>query len=61
MTAHKNECRGGARQVVKTLTKYAADFIARAASFATADSGYLVLCVVLLAQVVLMAFAGVLQ
>jgi hypothetical protein len=41
-------------------TKHAADFIARAASFAIADSGYLVLCVVVLVQAALMAFAGVL-
>ena len=34
-TAHKNECRGGARQVVKTLSKYAGDFIARWALFAS--------------------------
>ena len=40
----------------KTLTKRTADFIARAASFATADSGgYLVLCVVVLLQAVLIA------
>ncbi len=42
-------------QPAKTLTKYTADFIARAARLATADSGYLVLCVVVLVQAVLMA------
>jgi len=45
----------------KTLTKYAADFIARAASFATADSGYLVLCVVVVLQAALLALVEVLQ
>lgn len=45
----------------KTLTKYAADFTARTASFAMADSGYLVLCVVVLAQAALMFVWGVLQ
>lgn len=45
----------------KTLTKYTANFTARAASFATADSGYLVLCVVVVVQVVLLALVEVLQ
>lgn len=31
MSAHKNECRGGARQVVKSISKRAADFTATAA------------------------------
>ena len=54
--AHKNECRGGARQVVKTLTKRTADFIAsitHGASFCW--PGLLVL-----AQALLMA-SGVLK
>ncbi len=42
-------------QPAKTLTKHTVDFIARAASLATADSGYLVLCVVVLTQAVLIA------
>lgn len=45
----------------KTFTKHTTDFIARAASFAIADAGYLVLCVVVLVQAALMALAGVLQ
>ncbi len=45
----------------KTLTKYTADFIARAASFAMADSGYLVLCLVVALQAALLALVGVLQ
>jgi hypothetical protein len=48
-------------QPAKTITKHTIDFIARAASYATADSGYLVLFVVVLVQAVLMALAGVLQ
>jgi hypothetical protein len=59
--AHKNECRGGARQIVETFSKYTADFTARAARFATADSCYLLLCVVVLAQAALMFVWGVLQ
>lgn len=47
-------------QPAKTLSKHTADFIARAASFAIADAGYLVLCVVVLIQAVFMALAGVL-
>jgi hypothetical protein len=46
-------------QPVKTL-KHTADFIARVASFATADSGYLALCAVVLLQAALLAL-GVLQ
>lgn len=46
----------------KTLTKHTTDFIARAASFATAGKGYTPLCVVVVVvQAVLVAFAGVLK
>lgn len=55
---HKNECRGGVRQVVKTITKITIDFIASTARYASADSGYLVLCAVLAVQFVAM-FGGV--
>lgn len=48
-------------QPAKTFTKYTADFTARAARFATADSCYLLLCVVVLAQAALMFVWGVLQ
>jgi len=48
-------------QPAKTLTKYTADFIARAASFAMADSGYLVLCLVVALQAALLSLVGVLQ
>jgi hypothetical protein len=60
-TAHKNECRGGARQFAKSISKRTADFIARVVSFATADSGYLVLIVVVVLQAALLALVEVLQ
>lgn len=41
-------------QPAKTFTKYTGDFIARAASFATADKGYMLLIIVVLTQAVLM-------
>ena len=48
-------------QPAKTFTKNTTDFIARAARYAIADAGYLVLCMVVLIQAVFMALAGVLQ
>ena len=47
-------------QPAKTLTKRATDFIATCTRYATADAGYILLCVLLLIQTVLMAL-GVLQ
>ena len=47
-------------QPAKTLTKRATDFIATSTRYATADVGYILLCVLLLIQAVLMAL-GVLQ
>lgn len=57
VTMNPTKCNGpeaARNRPAKTLTKYTANFTARAASFATADSGYLVLCVVVLVQAVLM-------
>lgn len=43
------------------FNKFTADFIARLSRFATADMGYMVLCVVMLLQAVLMALPGIFQ
>lgn len=51
-TAHKNECRGGARQVVKTISKRTIDFIAAAARYASVNNGFNVLFLVLALQFV---------
>ena len=48
-------------QPVKTLSKYATDFIAACTRFATADKGYTVLFVVVLLQAALLALVEVLQ
>ena len=50
--AHKNECRGGARQVVKTLSKYATDFIAATARYASANTEFCIMFMVLTVQCV---------
>lgn len=50
--AHKSECRGGARQVAKTISQYATDFIAATARFASADNGCNFLFLVLALQFV---------
>ena len=42
-------------QPANTLTKRATDFIATCTRYATADVGYILLCVLLLIQAVLMA------
>ncbi len=48
--AHKNECRGGARQVVKTISKYATDFIAATARYASANTEFCIIFLVLTLQ-----------
>jgi len=48
-------------QPAKTLTKYAIDFIARAASFATPDKAYMLLCVVVVVQLAAMALPDIFQ
>ena len=53
--AHKNECRGGARQVVKTISKYATDFIAATARYASANPEFCFMFVVLTVQCVAIA------
>lgn len=50
--AHKSECRGGARQVAKSITRLATDFIANIARFASADNGCNILFLVLVLQFV---------
>ena len=55
--AHKNECRGGARQVVKTLSKYATDFIAYAGRLVNTNPEFSFLVLVLTLQFVAM-FGG---
>jgi len=57
-TAHKNECPGGAGQVVKTLSKRTVDFIARAARFATVNAEFNILFLVLALQFVLIVWGA---
>ena len=59
-TAHKNESRVSARQVVRTISKHTADFIACATRFATIHDGVNVLFLVLISQFVVTVW-GVLQ
>lgn len=54
--AHKNECRVGARQVAKTLSKYTADFIAAGTRFATANTEFCIVFVVLVVQCVVLVW-----
>jgi hypothetical protein len=58
--AHKNECPGGAGQVVNLFAKYATDFIGIAARITSADTGLYLLFVVLLIQAVLTRLWGIL-
>ncbi|OQW86213.1 MAG: hypothetical protein BWK72_18330 [Rhodoferax ferrireducens] len=58
--ASKNGLTAGNSQPVKTLSKYATEFIATCARMASADPGFYLLCVVLLTQAVLLAL-GVLS
>ena len=52
MDAHKNESPGGAGQFVKTLSKYATDFIAVAARYASANTEFCIMFMVLTVQCV---------
>ncbi len=54
--AHKNECRGGARQVVKTISKYATDFIAATARYASANTAFCIMFVMLVVQCVVLVW-----
>lgn len=56
--AHKNECPVAAGQVVKTLSKRAADFIARAARYATVNAEFNILFLVLALQFVLIVWGA---
>ncbi len=55
---HKDECRGGARQVAKTVSKFATDFIATTARFASADNGCNILFLVLVLQFVALVWVA---
>jgi hypothetical protein len=50
--AHKSECPSRVGQVAKTLSKYASNFIAATARFASADNGCNMLFLVLVLQFV---------
>jgi len=58
--AHKNECPGGAGQVVKTLSKRIADFIAAVACLTSIDVAFALLWLTIGAQVALLIW-GALQ
>jgi hypothetical protein len=66
--AHKNECPVSAGQVVKTITKYSSNFIAKVKQFANGfyldrsiDLTFVLCCLALVLQAVFLALAGVLQ
>ena len=54
--AHKNESPVSAGQFVKSISKHTADFIARAARYATVNGGFNILFLVLALQFVLIAW-----
>lgn len=58
--AHKNECRGGARQVVKKLSKRFADFIFAVACLTSIDVALVLVWLSLGAQAALLIW-GALQ
>ncbi len=53
--AHKNECRGGVRQVVKKLSN-ATDFIASTARYASANTEFCIMFAVLIVQCVVLVW-----
>ncbi len=55
---HKNECPVAAGQVVKKLSKCAADFIARATRYTTVNAEFNILFLVLTLQFVAMAWGA---
>jgi len=54
MAAHKNECPGGAGQVVKTLSKRTIDFIAIVARVTSIDVAFTLLWLTIGAQLTLL-------
>jgi hypothetical protein len=56
--AHKDECRGGARQVVKAISKRTVDCIAAAIRYATVNGGFNILFLVLALQFVALVWGA---
>lgn len=59
--AHKNECRGGARQIVKSISKSATAIIAGLVRFGLLSELSVTLFALLVLQGILMALPGVLR